>query len=66
VKYVNFIRKYVSGCEDAYISATPFQIALRESNRIVGEYYLTGEDERRGLRHKDVIDRCFYVNGVLS
>lgn len=41
---MNFLKKYVPGCEDARIKSTASHIGIRESRHIKGEYRLTAED----------------------
>ncbi len=41
---LNFLRKYVPGCEDARLKSTASYIGIRESRHIKGEYRLTAED----------------------
>jgi len=43
-EYVDFYRKYVSGCENLQLVATGSLIGVRESRRIVGEYELNIDD----------------------
>lgn len=39
-----FVRRYLPGCSDAYVSAIAPLMGIRESRRVVGEYLLTEED----------------------
>lgn len=60
LSYLNFLRKNLPSFEEAYLSYTPPQIGLRESRRVVGEYFLTGSgDITHSRRHKDVVTRVF-------
>ena len=43
-EYLDFYRKYVSGCEQIQLVTTAPLIGVRESRRIVGEYELTFDD----------------------
>jgi hypothetical protein len=43
-EYLDFYRKYVSGCEEMQLVVTAPLIGVRESRRIVGEYELTFDD----------------------
>lgn len=52
---VSFIKKYIPGFKDAYLSYTAPLLGVRESRRIVGEYIITGEDIAYGRKHDDVI-----------
>jgi len=53
----NFLRKYVHGFQEAYLSSTAVHIGIRESRRILGGYVLKGEDVEKGSRFADVIAR---------
>ncbi len=52
---VKFIKGYIPGFEDAYLSYTASLMGVRESRRIVGEYVLTAEDLAHLRRFDDVI-----------
>lgn len=43
-EYTRFFREYLDGCEHAHLSATAPLMGVRESRRIVGEYWLDWED----------------------
>lgn len=58
---INFMRKYVRDCENAYLINILPQIGIRESRRIRGEYVLTGEDVMNGARFEDCIARGIYL-----
>lgn len=58
---VRFMRKYIIGNENAYLVAVPPVIGIRESRRIIGDAYLTGEDIRMGQRAPDAIARGIYM-----
>ncbi|MFW6163654.1 MAG: FAD-dependent oxidoreductase, partial [Planctomycetota bacterium] len=58
--FVEFFRKYVPGCQDAYVLATGASIGVRESRRILGEYVLTGADVLTARRFPDDVTRGFY------
>jgi hypothetical protein len=49
----NFIRKYIPGCERAFILDTAANIGVRETRRIQGEYILTEEDIISGKAFPD-------------
>lgn len=59
-RYVNFCRKYIPGCEEAYLVFTASLVGVRESRRIRGEYYLTVEDVLGGKKFPDAIARNNY------
>lgn len=52
---VNFFRKTIPGCENAFLVDTAMQVGVRESRRIVGEYKITLEDVLSGQRFPDAI-----------
>jgi len=54
-KIINFMRKYVPGCENAYVVDTAPQLGVRETRRIVGEYFLTNDDIYSGKTFDDCI-----------
>lgn len=57
---LRFMRRYVPGFEDAYISSAPHQLGIRESRHIVGSYVLTRDDVLSGASFDDQIGRCSY------
>lgn len=50
-----FIKKYVPGCQDAVFDGIAPRLGIRESRRIMGEYYLTGEEAAQGIKRSDGI-----------
>lgn len=59
-RYLDFCRRYLPGCEDAYLVLTAPMVGVRESRRIRGEYYLTVEDVFGGRKFADAICRNNY------
>ncbi|NOZ23156.1 MAG: FAD-dependent oxidoreductase [Planctomycetes bacterium] len=57
---LEFFRKRVPGCEEAYVVRTAAWIGVRETRRIMGEYVLTGEDVLMHKSFPDAIARGFY------
>ncbi len=55
-----FMKQYVPGFENAYVSSTGAQIGVRESRHVVGEYLLTQDDVVEGRRFPDVVARGFF------
>ena len=53
--WMAFLRKYVPGCEQCRLVATPSHIGVRETNHVVGEYTLTRDDLMAGRAFADVI-----------
>lgn len=54
-EYVQFLRKYIPGCERAYLIDTAELLGVRDSRRIVGDYVLTWHDLVAGRKFTDVI-----------
>jgi len=52
---VSFFRKYVAGCEKAFLLDTSTLVGIRESRRFIGEYVLTVEDIVSGRRFEDAV-----------
>jgi FAD dependent oxidoreductase len=52
---LTFFRKYVPGCEHAFLAATASNAGVRESRRIAGAYELTETDIRSGRHFEDNI-----------
>lgn len=59
-RYLEFCRRYLPGCEQAYLVLTAPMVGVRESRRIRGEYYLTVEDVLGGRKFDDAICRNNY------
>lgn len=59
-KYLQFLRKNVQGFENAYISALPANIGIRETRQIKGLYILTEENIIKGKKLEDSIARSTY------
>jgi len=55
-----FLRKYVPGFENAYLSQSGPQVCVRETRRVLGEYVLTGEDVLNAHKFSDVIAHGTY------
>ena len=58
---VRFIKKYIPGFENCYMSATASMMGVRESRRVIGEYVLTAEDIAHLRKFDDVI--CISTHG---
>lgn len=52
---VRFLKKHVSGYENAYLMKSGAQIGIRESRRIMGRYALTADDVITGRKFEDGI-----------
>lgn len=55
---VDFLRKYVKGCENCELAQSADQLGVRESRRIVGEYVLTVEDVKNSVPFPDAVFCC--------
>ena len=51
----DFLKKFVPGFENTFVSSTQCRIGFRETRRIIGEYVLTGKDVEEGRRFPDTI-----------
>ncbi|MEA5105946.1 MAG: FAD-dependent oxidoreductase [Sphaerochaeta associata] len=49
----SFIVKNIPGCQNAILDGIAPRLGIRESRRILGEYYLTGEEVEQGVKHQD-------------
>ncbi len=50
-----FLKKYIPGFENSYISATPVSIGIRETRHIIGEYILNYQDIVSGKKFNDSV-----------
>lgn len=57
---LDFYHKYVPGYEKCYLIDTSTLYGIRETRRILGEYYLTYEDVKEGRRFEDGIARASF------
>jgi glycine/D-amino acid oxidase-like deaminating enzyme len=60
LEVVRFLQKYVPGFEDTHIVAAPYQLGVRESRHICGDYLLTRDDVLEGRSFPDQIGRGSY------
>jgi len=58
-----FIRKNIPGFENAYITRVCPELRIRESRRIMGDYYLTSEDVLEARKFDDVIGKSGMAAG---
>lgn len=59
-----FIKKNIAGFEDAYITKVTPELRIRETRRILGDYYLTEDDVAEAKKFKDVIGKdCYQAGG---
>jgi hypothetical protein len=52
---LRLLRGYIPGCSKARLVGSGHQIGVRESNHVIGDYYLTGEDLMNGIMFEDRI-----------
>ncbi len=59
-RYLAFFKRYVPGCDRAFVSMTAPMVGVRETRRIVGEYTLTADDFWKARKFDDAIARNCY------
>lgn len=59
-RLVEFCRRYLPGCEEAYLVLTAPMVGVRESRRIVGDYVLSLEDIKAARKFPDAVARNRY------
>ncbi|HPB30146.1 MAG TPA: FAD-dependent oxidoreductase, partial [Candidatus Sumerlaeota bacterium] len=68
-RLARFMKKYFPGFENACISQAACLLGVRESRRIIGEYYLTGRDILDYTKFEDAVARSNYpvdIHGALD
>lgn len=60
LRLANFCRRYLSGCEKAYVTFAAPMVGVRESRRILGEYVLTLGDILSARKFPDAVARNAY------
>jgi len=58
IEYIRFLRDCVPGYEKAQLSTFGFQIGVRETRRVYGDYRLTREDVLSARQFEDQIGLC--------
>ncbi len=66
LRYLEFCRKYLPGCEHASLTGIAPMVGVRESRRIDGEYLLTEDDILGSKKFDDAIARSNYPIDVHS
>ncbi len=61
----NFIKKYLPGFENAYITRVCPELRIREGRRIMGDYVLKGEDVIEERKFSDVIGKSAFPAGAV-
>lgn len=61
---LDFMRKHAPGYEEAYITAMPAVVGVRETRRVLGTHYLTREDLVQGKKWPDAVvwDASFVID----
>ena len=60
----NFIKKNIPGFENAYVTRVTPELRIRETRRILGDYYLTENDVAEAKKFEDVIGKdCYQAGG---
>jgi hypothetical protein len=60
-----FVKKYLPGFENAYITRVCPELRIREGRRIMGDYVLTGEDVVEERKFPDVIGKSAFPAGAV-
>jgi hypothetical protein len=60
---LKFIKKYMPGFENAYLTRLCPELRIRESRRIMGDYLLTAQDVVDSRKFKDVIGKSGFPSG---
>lgn len=56
-KLLHFVRKYMPGCQNAYIIDTATRLGVRQSRKLLGEFKLMEEDVYNNREFEDAIAR---------
>ncbi|UCD72646.1 MAG: FAD-dependent oxidoreductase [Candidatus Bathyarchaeota archaeon] len=59
MQILQVIRKWVPGCEDAFLINSATNLGVRETRRIIGEYVFTHEDAGNKVRFNDTVARLW-------
>jgi hypothetical protein len=57
---LRFLRKYLPGFENCYVVSSPFQVGIRETRHVEGDYVLTADDVVSGRNFDDQVARGAY------
>jgi hypothetical protein len=61
---LKFIKKYMPGFENSYLSRVCPELRIRESRRIMGDYILRKQDVAEAGKFKDVIGKSSFASGA--
>lgn len=64
VMALKFIKKYMPGFENSYLTRMCPELRIRESRRIMGDYVLTKADCAEARKFKDVIGKSSFSSGA--
>jgi len=64
VMALKFIKKYMPGFENCYLTRMCQELRIRESRRIMGDYVLTKADVAEARKFKDVIGKSSFSSGA--
>ena len=64
VMALKFIKKYMPGFENSYLTRMCTELRIRESRRIMGDYVLTKADCAEARKFKDVIGKSSFSSGA--
>ncbi len=64
VMALRFIKKYMPGFENSYLTRMCTELRIRESRRIMGDYVLTKADCAEARKFKDVIGKSAFSSGA--
>lgn len=59
-RLVKWINKNIKGCESAYVKTVAPTVSARESRRIIGNAYITGDDYINGVSDENSVCYSFY------
>ncbi len=61
---LKFIKKYMPGFENAYLTRMCLELRIRESRRVIGDYVLRKSDVAEARKFKDVIGKSSFPSGA--
>lgn len=64
VMALKFIKKYMPGFENSYLTRICQELRIRESRRIIGDYILKKADVAEARKFKDVIGKSSFSSGA--
>jgi hypothetical protein len=60
IESLKFMKKYIKGFENCFLSKIATQIGVRQTRQIIGEYIITGDDLTKCTQFDDVIAQGTY------